>query len=83
MLQPDLVVKEMAALQKHFKEKLDYTIERLESMGFIFPVSALFLPYHTYDTPVKRLLKNPWVLQYKPDSTFYVSLITRAYVYTL
>lgn len=59
MLQPDLVVKEMAALQKHFKEKLDYVIERLQGMGFIFPVSASFLPYHTYTTPMKRLLKNP------------------------
>lgn len=57
MLQPDLVLREMAALQKHFKEKLDYVIERLESMGFIFRVSLLFLSYHT--TSMERLLKNP------------------------
>jgi aspartate/methionine/tyrosine aminotransferase len=37
MLEPDLVSREMAALQKHFKEKLDYVIERLEGMGFKFP----------------------------------------------
>lgn len=47
MLQPDLVAREMAALQKHFKEKLDYAIERLETMGFDFPVSPLFLSYRT------------------------------------
>lgn len=42
MLEPDLVTREMAALQKHFKEKLDYVIERLTGMGFKFPVSQIF-----------------------------------------
>lgn len=39
MLEPNFVVKEMAALQQHFKGKLDFVIQRLTSMGFKFPVS--------------------------------------------
>jgi aspartate/methionine/tyrosine aminotransferase len=33
-LDPPLVKKEMAALQKHFKEKRDYVLSRLEDIGF-------------------------------------------------
>jgi aspartate/methionine/tyrosine aminotransferase len=38
MLEPNLVRKEMAALQKHFIMKRDYCIDRLEKMGFKFKV---------------------------------------------
>ncbi|KAH0612414.1 uncharacterized protein H6S33_010466 [Morchella sextelata] len=37
LLEPNFVVKEMAALQQHFKSKLDFVIQRLTSMGFKFP----------------------------------------------
>lgn len=37
MLEPTLVRKEMAALQKHFMKKRDYVIGRLNKMGFSQP----------------------------------------------
>lgn len=36
MLEPDKVSHEMKALQRHFKDKRDYVIERLKGMGFPF-----------------------------------------------
>ncbi|ODQ66621.1 PLP-dependent transferase [Nadsonia fulvescens var. elongata DSM 6958] len=35
-LEPNLVKREMAALQVHFKTKRDYCIDRLQKMGFVF-----------------------------------------------
>ena len=46
MLEPDLVRREMVALQKHFRMKRDYVIERLRSLGFIIknvPDSTFYL----------------------------------------
>ena len=46
MLKPDLVRKEMAALQKHFREKRDYVVKRLRTMGFVIkyvPDSTFYL----------------------------------------
>jgi len=34
MLEPELVKKEMIALQHHFRDKRDYVVSRLRSMGF-------------------------------------------------
>ena len=36
MLEPNLVMKEMKALQTHFKVKRDYVLGRLEELGFKF-----------------------------------------------
>ncbi|KAI9788344.1 MAG: hypothetical protein M1816_006947 [Peltula sp. TS41687] len=36
MLEPDKVSREMKALQRHFKGKRDYVIDRLKGMGFEF-----------------------------------------------
>ncbi|KAK6542979.1 hypothetical protein TWF694_006911 [Orbilia ellipsospora] len=36
MLEPGKVKEEMKALQRHFKKKRDYVIERLEKIGFVF-----------------------------------------------
>lgn len=36
MLEPDKVSHEMKALQRHFKDKRDYVIDRLKGMGFEF-----------------------------------------------
>ena len=36
MLEPDKVTHEMKALQRHFKAKRDYVIDRLREMGFKF-----------------------------------------------
>ncbi|KAK4460298.1 aspartate aminotransferase [Cladorrhinum samala] len=44
MLEPELVRKEMVALQTHFRSKRDYVIERLRKMGFGFP----FVPDSTF-----------------------------------
>lgn len=38
MLEPNLVRKEMVALQKHFREKRDYVIKRLREIGFVIRV---------------------------------------------
>lgn len=38
LLEPSLVTREMAALQKHFMAKRDYCMRRLEAMGFKFKV---------------------------------------------
>ncbi len=35
MLEPNLVRKEMVALQRHFRDKRDYVIKRLRDMGFV------------------------------------------------
>jgi aspartate/methionine/tyrosine aminotransferase len=46
LLEPKFVIKEMAALQKHFMMKRDYCIHRLEAMGFKFkvkPTSTFYL----------------------------------------
>jgi aspartate/methionine/tyrosine aminotransferase len=37
MLEPDLVKKEMKALQTHFMKKRDYVIKRLRDVGFDIP----------------------------------------------
>ena len=37
MLEPELVTREMVALQKHFREKRDFVIKRLREIGFDFP----------------------------------------------
>jgi aspartate/methionine/tyrosine aminotransferase len=37
MLEPDLVKKEMIALQTHFRDKRDYVVKRLRDMGFDIP----------------------------------------------
>jgi hypothetical protein len=34
MLEPELVKKEMIALQRHFRDKRDYVVSRLRAMGF-------------------------------------------------
>lgn len=34
MLEPDLVRREMVALQRHFRDKRDYVVQRLRDMGF-------------------------------------------------
>ena len=36
MLKPEVVIKEMQALQKHFKSKRDFVISRLRAIGFKF-----------------------------------------------
>ncbi|KAI9832061.1 MAG: hypothetical protein M1838_005679 [Thelocarpon superellum] len=36
MLEPNKVINEMKALQKHFKGKRDYVLDRLQGMGFKF-----------------------------------------------
>jgi len=46
MLEPDRVLNEMKALQKHFKEKRDYVVGRLREMGFVIktvPDSTFYL----------------------------------------
>lgn len=46
MLEPELVRKEMIALQTHFKEKRDYVVMRLRDMGFVIehvPDSTFYL----------------------------------------
>ncbi|CAI4211553.1 unnamed protein product [Parascedosporium putredinis] len=46
MLEPGLVRREMACLQKHFKEKRDYVVSRLTEAGFKFkyvPDSAFYI----------------------------------------
>ncbi|RKF76369.1 Aspartate aminotransferase [Golovinomyces cichoracearum] len=46
MLEPTRVLEEMKAIQSHFKEKRDYVIERLRSMGFVIksiPDSTFYL----------------------------------------
>ncbi len=46
MLEPDLVRKEMTALQKHFRDKRDYVVKRLRDMGFVIkyvPDSTFYL----------------------------------------
>lgn len=46
MLDPPLVQKEMKALQHHFREKRDYVVNRLRSMGFVIrhvPDSTFYL----------------------------------------
>lgn len=46
MLEPELVKKEMIALQHHFRDKRDYIVERLRSMGFtikLVPDSTFYL----------------------------------------
>lgn len=46
LLEPNFVIREMAALQEHFKMKRDYCIQRLEGMGFQFkvkPTSTFYL----------------------------------------
>src|SRR3569833_503320 len=46
MLQPDLVRKEMVALQQHFRDKRDYEVQRLREMGFVIkyvPDSTFYL----------------------------------------
>ena len=46
MLEPTLVRKEMAALQRHFREKRDYVVQRLRAMGFVIkyvPDSTFYL----------------------------------------
>lgn len=35
MLEPDVVLKEMKALQRHFKSKRDYVLSRLKDLGFV------------------------------------------------
>lgn len=44
MLEPELVKKEMVALQTHFRTKRDYVIDRLRKIGFGFP----FVPDSTF-----------------------------------
>lgn len=41
MLEPDLVKKEMVALQKHFKMKRDFVVKRLREIGFEIPDSKV------------------------------------------
>ncbi len=46
MLRPDLVRAEMIALQKHFRDKRDYVVQRLRSIGFVIrqlPDSTFYL----------------------------------------
>jgi aspartate/methionine/tyrosine aminotransferase len=46
MLEPALVKQEMAALQRHFREKRDYVVKRLRGMGFTIrhvPDSTFYL----------------------------------------
>ena len=46
MLEPSLVRKEMVHLQKHFREKRDFVIQRLREMGFVIkqvPDSTFYL----------------------------------------
>ncbi|KIN03628.1 hypothetical protein OIDMADRAFT_158334 [Oidiodendron maius Zn] len=46
MLEPDKVLAEMKALQRHFKVKRDYVVKRLRDMGFIIktvPDSTFYL----------------------------------------
>jgi len=44
MLKPELVKKEMQALQRHFRDKRDYVVSRLRSMGF----NIKFVPDSTF-----------------------------------
>ncbi|KAK4108627.1 PLP-dependent transferase [Canariomyces notabilis] len=44
MLEPELVKKEMAALQSHFRDKRDYVVGRLRAMGF----SIRYVPDSTF-----------------------------------
>lgn len=46
MLEPELVKTEMAALQRHFREKRDYVVQRLRKIGFVIrnvPDSTFYL----------------------------------------
>lgn len=46
MLEPELVRKEMIALQRHFRDKRDYVVKRLREMGFVIkyvPDSTFYL----------------------------------------
>ena len=36
MLEPDRVLNEMKALQRHFRSKRDYVLDRLRELGFKF-----------------------------------------------
>lgn len=42
LLKPDLVRHEMSVLQKHFKDKRDYVLKRLDEMGIDLAVSVFF-----------------------------------------
>ena len=44
MLEPELVKKEMVALQRHFRDKRDYVVSRLRNMGFVIK----FVPDSTF-----------------------------------
>ena len=46
MLEPDLVRKEMKALQLHFREKRDYVVDRLRKMGF--EIEEKWVPNSTF-----------------------------------
>lgn len=41
MLNPEIVRHEMSILQRHFKDKRDYVLKRLEDMGFKLAVSSI------------------------------------------
>lgn len=41
LLKPELVRHEMSILQRHFKDKRDYMLKRLEDMGFKLAVSSI------------------------------------------
>lgn len=46
MLEPNKVLKEMRALQTHFRDKRDYVVKRLRDMGFVIktvPDSTFYL----------------------------------------
>ncbi|MCJ1341164.1 hypothetical protein MMC09_006460 [Bachmanniomyces sp. S44760] len=54
MLEPDKVLKEMKALQTHFKSKRDYVVDRLKSIGFLcrhVPDSTFYIWLDLSDLP--------------------------------
>ena len=54
MLEPNKVLQEMKALQKHFREKRDYVLRRLKEIGFkinLVPDSTFYIWLDLRDMP--------------------------------
>ena len=55
MLEPTRVLEEMKALQRHFKNKRDYVLDRLQAMGFKFDL----IPDSTFYIWLDRTSSSP------------------------
>jgi len=62
MLEPELVKKEMVALQRHFRDKRDYVVSRLRNMGFVikFVPDSTFYLFVDLSEVETRSVANVW-----------------------